>query len=70
MTVRQKTFKNGSIELLNFCKELESKGFKELEFFEHRVPNGTNEKVCINIRGWCGNWSGWQTFKNQVVYYK
>lgn len=49
----------------SFIKSLEEGGFKQ-QF--GRCPNGTKDKVVINLRRWCGEWSGFQTFKNQFVY--
>lgn len=66
MITRQKTFCADALEeRKDFERFLRRNGFKAVS---GRVPKGTKEKYIINIRRWCGYWSGWQTFKNQFVF--
>lgn len=66
MKTRHITFDTESLDIMrDFVQALKDGGFSEVH---GRCPNGTKDKVAINIRRWCGEWSGWQTFKNEFVY--
>lgn len=71
MKTTQKTLTPGT-SLNDYIDTLKKNGFKGLGLWDgsERVPNGTKEKVIIHIRRWCGEWSGWQTFKKEFVYYR
>ena len=68
MKIRQMTI---GIEKITVIKDMLLKqGYIKKFSFDKRIPKGAKEKVNINIRRWCGEWSGFQTFKNEYVFYK
>ena len=70
MKTRTKILTPYGTELKKYEAQLASEGYRKLPWYMERVPKGTNKKVCIHLKRWCGEWNGFEVERNAVVWYK
>lgn len=67
MMTQQRTFYSADA-VRKVADMLKKQGYKELSFWEHRVPRGTKSKKIIKLRQWHGEWAGYQTHTAAILY--